>query len=265
MPVVYGVYVPNAPNLIAPEAFGGVGASTVDALRSIELVKTHRPDALVVMTPHWVSGGPFLLQASASPRQIYDFSGFPPKLSTVTYRPRGDPSLAHLLADGGTRRGVDVRVTKEWGLDHGAWAPLLHLAPGASVPVVPASITHRSREDHVAWGAAMGEELRTNAKRVVVVGTGSILHRLDRFAAGAGPWEEGRELEDEVVRLALAKDVRALTEFDPKKWRALAPEGELGPLFAVLGAVGSGATSRLVASGQAFGAAGLSILEFVPG
>lgn len=263
MPLVYGLYAPNAPNLIAPEVFGGVGQDAVAALRGLDVPGRVRPDAILVATPHWTSRV-FEVQASAHPRQIYDFSGFPRTLYGVRYRPPGDPELARLLAAEGTRRGLPVEATEEHGLDHGAWAPLLHIAPGAAVPVVPASITLLPPEEHVAWGEAIGAALAKTPKRVAFVSTGSITHRLDRFAMSeAEEWAEGSQIEKEIVDLVLAKRYDEIVSFDPDKWATVAPEGNLAPLFEMLGALGSGFTPRLVHTGQAFGAAGMSTLEFV--
>jgi aromatic ring-opening dioxygenase catalytic subunit (LigB family) len=54
-----------------------------------------------------------------------------------------------------------------------------------------------------------------------------------------------------------------LARFDPDKWMEVAPEGNLAPLFIVLGAVGREFTARLVAYEQAFGSVGMAIVEFV--
>lgn len=262
MPIVWGAYVPNAPNLIAPEVFGGQGAATVAALRGLEVEGRHRPDAIVVASPHWSSPGPFLVQESPHPRQIFDFSGFPDALR-VPYAPPGHPVLAARIVKEATRRGIPARATREWGLDHGSWAPLLHLLPSARVPVVPVSITARPPDDHLAFGEAIGAAAESSDLRIAVVGTGSIAHRLDRMdPSPAARWAEGERLEREVLDLVLARRYRDLARFDRRKWATLAPEGDLGPLFEAVGAVGTPFRPRLVAEGQAFGAAGLSVLEF---
>ncbi len=265
MPIVYGLYVPNAPNLIDPEAFGGVGKETVDALASLDVVPRIRPDTLLVATPHWMTRT-FQVQASSRPRQIYDFSGFPRRLYDMRYEPPGDPELARLLVAEGQRRGISVEATSDHGLDHGAWAPLLHVAPGATIPVVPLSITPLPPEEHRAWGEAIGAALAKTRKRVAFVSTGSITHRLDRFAMSESDvWPEGAAIEKEIVDLLLAKRYDEVAGFDPEKWQTVAPEGDLGPLFEMLGAMGPSFAPRLVHTGQAFGAAGMSTLEFVPG
>ncbi len=265
MPLVRGLYAPNAPNLIDPSVFGGAGASTVDALRKLDLTPSGGVDAIVVVTPHWVSDSEFLVYGGPSPRQLFDFHGFPPSLSSVRYRPPGSPELARRLVDEGQRSGVRVRLTEEWGLDHGAWAPLLHLAPDAKTPVVPLSVRPGPAADALRWGEAVGRAGAGFGANVAVVGTGSILHRLDRFGRVPNTvWEEGERAEAEVARLAVNGEIEALLRMDRRTWSLLAPEGDLAPLWVVLGAVGRGARGRIVHTDQVFGAAGLTILEFRP-
>ncbi len=265
MGLVYGLYAPNAPNLIEPEVFGGVGRETVAALSALDVPHRIRPDVILVATPHWMARS-FQVQASAKPRQIYDFSGFPRQLYEVRYAPPGSPELARLLVEEGKRRHLPVEATQDHGLDHGAWAPLLHVAPGAKIPVVPLSITFLPPEEHLAWGEAIGAALAKTDQRVAFVSTGSITHRLDRFAMSeSDEWPEGARIEKEIVDLLLAREYDAVANFDPNKWATVAPEGNLAPLFEMVGALGPRFTPRLIHSGQAFGAAGMSTLEFTPG
>jgi len=264
MPLVYGVYAPNAPTIIAPEAFGGVTEDVVRSLRSLDVVDRHRPDVILVVTPHWVSRSSFLVQESARPPQIFDFSGFPPQLSAVKYEPPGDPATARTLVQKGQERHIPVKATQEWGLDHGAWASLMHISPGARVPVVPLSISNSTTQDHLAWGRAIGEALRASPKRVVVVGTGSITHSFARMNPTPGAiWSEGEQIEREIVNLVLQRRYDDLAAFDREKWGKIEPEGNLGPGFVLFGAVGPAFVPRLVSTGQVWGAFGTTIIDFV--
>lgn len=263
--IVYGLFVPNAPNLIDPDSFGGIGRTTVAALRALELVPRVRPEVLLVSSPHFVSRGTLLAQASPRPRCLHDFGGMPRSLDEVSYTPPGEPRLASMLVEEGQKAGLPVATTTEWGLDHGAWAPLMHLAPAADVPVVPLSIADLPPQQHIAWGRAIRAAVARAERRAVFVATGSITHRLDlaRFEESA-TWSEGELLESEMVDLIVAGHAEELSRYDRAKWATAAPEGELLPLFTLLGAIGGTYRSREAASGQAFGAAGLTILEFVP-
>jgi 4,5-DOPA dioxygenase extradiol len=265
MPLVYGLHVPNAPHIISPAAFGGVGAETVESIRRLEVLRRWRPDVILVASPHWRTDKGFRVHEGERPRQIYDFSGFPPQLSQVRYAPAGDPALARHLVAEGRRRGIPVANVTEWGLDHGAWAPLLHISPGAHVPVVPLSISTASAGSHIAWGAAIRAALASSPQRAVFVSTGSITHSFDHMQTNpSAVWTLGEQVEEEIIQLVLAQRYQDLAHFDPERWRLVQPEGDLGSLFMLGGAAGTDLRPRLVSTGQVFGAFGMTVLEFNP-
>ncbi|MGH9389603.1 MAG: dioxygenase family protein, partial [Vicinamibacteria bacterium] len=151
-------------------------------------------------------------------------------------------------------------------LDHGAWATLLHVAPSQNIPVVPLSIAALPPEDHMAWGEAIADAVSDSGKTVAFLSTGSISHRLDLMnMAAPKPWPEGEEVEKEIVDVILARRYLELASFDPVKWATVAPEGDLAPLFTMVGALGPKFKPRLASSEQVFGAVSLTVLEFEPG
>ncbi|HYK93035.1 MAG TPA: class III extradiol ring-cleavage dioxygenase [Thermoplasmata archaeon] len=263
MPLVGALYVPNAPFLIAPRAFEGRGATTAATLQSLNIAGRFHPDAVVVATPHWVSTDRFLVQSSARPPQVRDFSGFPPAVSTVEYRPPGDPGLAAQLVDAGTRAGVPVSRSEEWGLDHGAWAPLLNLLPAARTPTVPLSITPFPPAAHLRWGEVIGQVLAQTPQRSLFIGTGSILHAFSRYQPSSDArWAEGAAWEQEIAVLARDRRLDELLAFDRRKWAQLEPEGQLAPLFMLLGSLDPTLRGRIVATEQLHGAFGMTVLEY---
>ena len=263
---VCGLYAPNAPNLIEPEVFGGAGRETVRAMRSLDMEDKIKPDVILVSSPHWISRSGFLVQASARPRCIHDFSGLPPALYEVRYDAPGDPDLAQALVEEGRRRHLAVDATTDWGLDHGAWATLLHVAPSRKIPVVPLSIAPLPAEEHMAWGEAIAAAVAKSGKSVAFVSTGSIVHRLDRIdMSSKGSWPEGERIEKEIVDTILSRKYEALAGFDPEQWAAVAPEGDLAPLFTMVGALGPTFKPKLVSKEQVFGSVGLTVIEFEPG
>jgi 4,5-DOPA dioxygenase extradiol len=264
--LVGAIYAPNAPFLISPKSFGGAGTEAVAALRGMRLGTTFRPTAIVVSSPHWLSRPGFLVQVSAKPPQIFDFSGMPRTLIETRYRPPGDPPLARALVAAIERAGLPVQGTDGWGLDHGAWAPLMHLLPEGQVPVVPISISSEPPRTHLALGRAIRPVLEDWPGRIVFLATGSITHDFARMDPIPGArWPEGERIEDEILELVKAREDEALVEFDRAKWRLVQPEGELAPLFTLLGAVDPSVHPRLVHRSSAMGGFGMSILEFAPG
>jgi len=161
---------------------------------------------------------------------------------------------------------LDIAATTEWGLDHGAWATLMHIAPSRTIPVVPLSIAPLPAEEHIAWGEAIAAAVAKSGKRAAFVSTGSIVHRLDRIDMVAPkPWPEGEAIEKEIVDAILARRYEELAGFDPEKWAAVAPEGDLAPLFTMVGALGPSFGPKLVSNEHVFGSVGLTVLEFEVG
>ncbi len=75
-----------------------------------------KPKAVCVVSAHWVTSGSQVL-ASAQPRTIHDFSGFPRPLYEVQYPAPGAPAEAERLAS-----NPEIGRDETWGLDHGAWS-----------------------------------------------------------------------------------------------------------------------------------------------
>lgn len=236
MAVPVGMYLPHSPTLFEE----GLHQETARALRRLAPLLAGT-DALVVVSPHWVGRGSFLVQASERPRCIQDYYGFPPGYYDVRYEPPGDPELAATIAGEAASAGVPARPTPEWGLDHGHWVPLFFLRPDARLPVVGLSIGTGSREDHVRFGEAVARAAARLGRRVAVLGTGSLSHRLDRITWGehrADP--EGEEFDRQVIGCLAEGRPGDLARIERRLWQAAAPEGGLGPLYVLLGALGAG-------------------------
>lgn len=265
MPLVYAAYAPNAPFLIDPSVFGGAGDATVRALRELRVAEEYDPELIVVASPHWVTPGAFRVNVSASPQQLYDFAGFPEALRRVRYAPKGDPAFGERLVAAGLDAGVSAEATSAWGLDHGAWAPLLHLFPGARTPVVPISIQPPKAELHVRWGEAMRAVFAQDPRRLALVATGSVAHNFARMDPTAvARWPEGAEIEERIVDRLVARDVEGLVRFDRRAWALVQPEGDLGPAFVLLGALGPAFRGRVVSREWAWGGISLTTVEFLP-
>ncbi len=133
-----------------------------------------RPNAILVVSAHWMTRGTTLVDISRHPKTIHDFYGFPPELFAQTYPASGDPELARtvvsLLA---SHHGAEDDT---WGLDHGAWTILKFLYPEADVPVFQVSID-MSRD--LTYQLEIGKILSELRDRgVLILGSGNVVHNL---------------------------------------------------------------------------------------
>lgn len=149
-----------------------------------------RPKAVVIMSPHTATRATFVLGA-ARHEAIHDFGGFPAALYEIAYPAQGEPALSQTVSTLLNEAGLTAQFTPQGGLDHGIWTVLMHLYPQADIPVVPVSLTPRMRP---ADKLAMGRALRSLASQgVLVIGSGSLTHNLQRFFGQPSPVDAPEE------------------------------------------------------------------------
>ncbi|MCY0885120.1 MAG: dioxygenase, partial [Firmicutes bacterium] len=130
-------YAPNTPTLVGD--LGVDHPATRAALRALGAAVAEQVEVVAVVSPHFVTGGALGLVAGTPLKQLFDFWGFPPEFYQRRYPAPGAPGAAARLLALAAAVGVRLEAV-DWGLDHGAWAPLWHLFPAADVPVLPLSI-----------------------------------------------------------------------------------------------------------------------------
>lgn len=192
-----------------------------------------KPRAILCISAHWQTPG-VLLGAAEKPRTIHDFGGFPRELYRIQYPAPGDPELAARIA-AILDPALAPRLDADYGLDHGAWQVLLHLFPGADVPVLQLSLDlRRPGPQHFAIGRMLGA-LRDEG--VLILASGNIVHNLGLldFRQPAPPaWATA--FRDHVNGLIAAGDFAALVEIEALPDNRLAvptPEHYLPLLYAL--------------------------------
>ncbi|MBI3856693.1 MAG: dioxygenase [Planctomycetes bacterium] len=199
-----------------------------------------RPRTIVVVSAHWEARGAVRVTGSPRPPLIYDFSGFPPELYDLRYPSPGDPALAAEIVKRLEESGLKAALDGSRGLDHGAWVPLLHAFPAASLPVVEVSLpVPRTPEEGVQVGRALAP-LRDRG--VLLVGSGGIVHNLRRvrFDDKQAPEEDWAKefdgwIRDRVKTLDAAA-IAAYRKDAPHASEAVPTSEHFDPIFFVLGA-----------------------------
>ena len=173
-----------------------------------------RPQAILVVSAHWLTPGATAVGVQARPRTIHDFGGFPKPLFDMQYPAPGAPEFAREAAS--LVRRAKVLATEEWGLDHGTWTVLHHLYPAADVPVFQFSIDY---DKPAAFHHAVGRELAAlRDKGVLIVGSGYVVHNLrstDRVEGlappASRPWAQA--FDDAVKKALAARDDMGLVNY----------------------------------------------------
>jgi 4,5-DOPA dioxygenase extradiol len=179
-----------------------------------------RPRAILSVSAHWyVAGG--RVTADDWPATIHDLGGFPRALFEVGYPARGSPELARRVAD--MLAPAPIELDTGWGLDHGTWSLLVHLYPGADVPVVQLSLDETApAEEHLAIAARL-RPLRDEG--VLVLASGNVVHNLHTYAWGRGspaPYPWATRFEAKVRALVEAGDAAAVA-----RWEAMGEDAAL--------------------------------------
>lgn len=214
-----------------------------------------RPDAIVILSPHWITRGEVSVTASTAPSTIHDFGGFPDALYQIQYPAPGAPALAAKIVDMLQSSGWTSSVNVNRGLDHGAWVPLLYLAPDADIPVVQVSMP-ASLDTREAW--KLGQALKPlRDMNVLIVASGSLTHNLYEFR-GATP--HGAQYVKDFAAwtaktLASGKLDQLLDykQYAPSAERAHPTDEHYLPLFIALGAAGEHYAARVVEGGVTYG------------
>lgn len=209
-----------------------------------------RPAAILVVSPHWQTGG-VRVTATSAPETIHDFGGFPAALYALQYTPPGDPALAQDVVALLRAAGFDAGADPGRGLDHGAWVPLRYLAPRADVPVLQVSLPIGI---DTAGALRLGEALAPLRERgVLVIGSGSLTHNLYEFRQHVRDPDYAQAFADWVADAVARRDVEALVEYRrqaPFAGRAHPTEEHYLPLLVALGASRDDEPGTLVPGGM---------------
>lgn len=223
-----------------------------------------RPRGVLCLSAHWNTEAP-AVSAAERPETIHDFGGFPAELYRIRYEAPGAPALAARAAGLLGAAGLGCEVSRDRGLDHGAWVPLRLLYPEADVPVAQLSI--QPRQDpahHFRLGRALAP---LRGEGVLVLATGSATHNLARAGAGGPPPEWAREFEGWLTRAVSEGDIEGLLDYRrraPHASLAHPTDEHLLPLFAALGAgsAGEAFAGRVLHRGWTWGSLSMAAYSF---
>lgn len=270
MSLVGCVLLPHPP-IMVPEVGGSEVSrisSTVDAARqAAEFLQSYEPDTIVLISPHAPAFEEFVGINAASQLQgnLAAFGASNVSLSFET-----DGELAKNILREAVNFGVDLRsLTDDFArkyrfslqLDHGAVVPLYYLnRAGFSGKLVHLSIGMLSYEKMFAFGKAVRAAAQKFEKKIAVVASGDLSHRLVR-GAPAGYDPIGAEFDKQIVDALATVDAKKLFDLDP---HMIDRAGECGlrPVFFLLGVLDGHKVSSSVLSYEGPFGVGYAVATF---
>ena len=246
--IVFCGIAPHPP-LLVPEV-GGERITRVSesqrALREFSSrVLATRPDTVVVISPH-SPYDPRVFTSRYSNRLSGDFRQF--GVATVALSFANDLEMIDALEQAAEAEGAVFRaITRDYPLDHGALVPLYYLREaGWKGPVVVIAFTDQSIQTHLRFGKAIRRAADSLGRRVAVVASGDLSHRL--IEDGPYEFEPTAHLFDEQVVGAIARgDAGAVVDIDPDL-RERAGECGYRSILIALGSVDSNLRDKQVLS-----------------
>ena len=167
-----------------------------------------RPQAILVVSAHWMTRGTTLVNVSRRPETIHDFYGFPRELFEMQYPAPGAPEVAQEVVS--LLASHHAEGDESWGLDHGAWSVLVSLYPEADVPVFQLSIDMtKDLPHHVEIGQAL-RDLRHRG--VLILGSGNVVHNLRAMRYGMRPYDWAQEFDQKFADRLEARDFGAISD-----------------------------------------------------
>jgi len=221
--VVCAVVMPHAPILV-PEVGGiraGGAAASCRAMRTAaRCVTGHHPETVVLISPH-------------SPRRAHAFGFWADALlqgsfaefnapQTAVSLPL-DPPLARAIAAEMHTRNLETWAIQRCPLDHGALVPLWFLAEaGWTGPTVILGLNYPGENGLVALGEAIAAAAHALPRRIALVASGDMSHRLTANAP-CGFHPQAHLFDETFIRLLQNGDYRKLEKITPEL-RELAAE-----------------------------------------
>jgi aromatic ring-opening dioxygenase LigB subunit len=238
--LTYGFFVPHAPALVP--AVGGESTrlfgKTVNSLLTLALrLREHKPDTLVVLTPHAeLDAEAITVHVPVELDFVLDYGGQELQAQPQRTLPR-DRILTAQLIEAFSAAGLKVNPAKVQKLDYGTSVPLYYLT--ASLPeveLVSVGVSLAGADAHAALGKAIRAVADESGKKVVLIGSGELSHKLTKasvhgYQPTAAAWDASVL---ELLREGRAEELLALDPWEREE------VGECGyrSLAALLGAFG---------------------------
>lgn len=218
MSLVFSSITPHPP-IMLPEVGG---AETQKVKQSVEAMQklsagfqAARPELVFLISPHsfWLADK-FVLSCNAVMKGDMGAFGVPQVTQTFTGANEFAVELKAKLSENFPLEPY-VGQGAFLELDHATMVPLYYLANAyKNFKLLVAGFSHASLQDHFAYGQALGEIFKEHKKKIAVVASGDLSHRLTPDAP-AGYDSHGAEFDRRLVGLLETNNIEGIFDLDP--------------------------------------------------
>ena len=203
----------------------GVEAKAPDFTRGLiqgirllgEDVRAAKPDAVVLMSTHWVTTFPWYATCQAVHEGVCVADEAPDLIPGIPYKWRGDPVLGRAIVDEIAALGVmaGYNDTEHYSLDYGTVVPMQYMDPDMTLALVSLGTCILAPLDEcLQVGAAIRRVAEKTGRRIAVVGSTSFAHKIER---GQEKWppKEFMELDRRYIELLTSGRIKEAKQWFP--------------------------------------------------
>ncbi|HUT21894.1 MAG TPA: AmmeMemoRadiSam system protein B [Candidatus Bipolaricaulota bacterium] len=213
MPLVFASIVPHPPIIIPSIGKDNINKveKTIVSLKELnkDLIAAN-PEIIIVISPH----GEFFADAfniNTNAEYSADFEQFGDFQTKFKYKP--DLEFINRFKEQ-VETDLPIFLSQHQNLDHGSSVPLYYLAAGLEkVKIVPINYCLLSYQRHIEFGKALKEAIFNSDKRIAIVASGDLSHRLSKDAP-AGFSKRGKEFDKKLIQLLKAQKPENIVNMD---------------------------------------------------
>jgi aromatic ring-opening dioxygenase LigB subunit len=185
---------------------------TAEAMEELEKkLIAAKPDTIIIISPHGALL-PDAFSINLNPEytsNLEEFGDFSTKVKFKT-----NTALAFRIKELTEDKNIPLTMTSDGFLDHGAVVPLYFLAEKLpKVSILPIGYSLLDFKTHFNFGDLLKEIILNEDKKIAVIASGDLSHRLTKDApAGYSP--RGKEFDEKLTELITNKNTAGILKMD---------------------------------------------------
>lgn len=191
-----------------------------------EEIRAAKPDAIVLMSTHWVTTFPWYVTNHAQLQGVCVADEAPDLIPAIPYRWKGDPVLADAIIGEIAALGVMTgrNDTPDYSLDYGTVVPMQYMDPKMEMPLISmGTCIIASLEECLSVGAAVRRAAEKTGRKIAMVGSTSFAHDIQR---GQEKWppQEFMDTDFRFIEMLTSGKIREAKQWLPAYSKAVKAE-----------------------------------------